>query len=341
MRMAMTTASATRLPPRARALRFASFGGPEVLSVENMELAPATAGEAVVAVRAASINPSDVKNVAGRMRQTVPPRTPGRDFAGIVVDGPSSWLGAQVWGTGGDIGFKRDGSHAEYLRLPVEALARMPENLEFQQAAAVGVNYVTAQIGLDYAGLAQGETLVVIGATGGVGGAACVIGAARGARVLAACRGAPAIASPARHAGAELIDITTTDLAAAVAELTRGEGADVIYDCVGRPDLTQAALASLGFRGRLVVIAGTPGEQVPLELIPFYRRECRLIGVDSLKRSAAECAPMMEALRQGFEDGTHPPPAIAAAYDLSRGADAYADVARGTRGRIVLTMGDS
>lgn len=341
MTMAMTKASATRLPPRVRALRFAAFGGPEVLTVETMDLAPAAAGEAVVAVRAASINPSDLKNVAGRMRQTVPPRTPGRDFAGIVVDGPSSWLGARVWGTGGDIGFKRDGSHAEYLRLPVEALARMPANLGFQQAAAVGVNYVTAQIGLDYAGLAQGETLVVIGATGGVGGAACVIGAACGARVLAACRGAPATASPARHAGAEVIDITATDLAAAVAELTKGESADVIYDCVGRPDLTQAALASLAFRGRLVVIAGTPGEQVPLELIPFYRRECRLIGVDSLKRSAAECAPMMEALRPGFEDGTHPPPAIAAAYDLSRGPEAYAEVARGTRGRIVLTMGDS
>jgi NADPH2:quinone reductase len=341
MTTAMTTASATRLPPRARALRFAAFGGPEVLSVETMDLSPAAAGEAVVAVRAASINPSDVKNVAGRMRQTVPPRTPGRDFAGIVVDGPSSWLGARVWGTGGDIGFRLDGSHAEYLRLPVEALARMPAKLSFQQAAAVGVNYVTAMIGLDYAGLAQGETLVVIGATGGVGGAACVIGAARGARVLAACRGAPAGASPVRHSGAEVIDITATDLATAVADLTKGEGADVIYDCVGRPDLTQAALASLGFRGRLVVIAGTPGEQVPLELIPFYRRECRLIGVDSLKRSAAECAPMMEALRQGFEDGTHPPPAIAAAYDLNRGAEAYADVARGTRGRIVLTMGDS
>ena len=340
MTMAMTTAPATSLPPRARALRFAAFGGPEVLAIETMDLAPAAAGEAVVAVRAASINPSDVKNVAGRMRQTVPPRTPGRDFAGVVVDGPTAWLGAQVWGTGGDIGFKRDGSHADYLRLPIEALARMPARLGFQEAAAVGVNYVTAQIGLDYAGLVRGETLVVIGATGGVGGAACVIGAARGARVLAACRGVPASASPARHAGAELIDITTTDLAAAVTDLTKGQGADVIYDCVGRPDLTQAALASLGFRGRLVVIAGTPGEQVPLELIPFYRRECRLIGVDSLKRSAAECAPMMDALRQGFEDGTHPPPAIAAAYDLSRGPEAYAEVARGTRGRIVLTMGD-
>jgi NADPH:quinone reductase-like Zn-dependent oxidoreductase len=337
----MTAAASTGLPARARALRFAAFGGPEVLAVEEVALAPAAAGEALVAVRAASINPSDVKNVAGRMRQTVPPRTPGRDFAGVVVDGPAEWRGAKVWGTGGDIGFKRDGSHAEYLRLPVAALARMPANLEFEQAAAVGVNYVTALIGLDYAGLAAGETLVVIGATGGVGGAASVIGAARGARVLGACRGAPPADAPVRHAGAELIDIEAADLAATIAALTGGQGADVIYDCVGRPDLTQAALASLGFRGRLVVIAGTIGEHVPLELIPFYRRECRLIGVDSLKRSAAECAPMMEALRPGFEAGTHPAPAIAMRYELGHGAAAYADVARGTRGRVVLTMGNS
>jgi NADPH:quinone reductase-like Zn-dependent oxidoreductase len=216
----------------------------------------------------------------------------------------------------------------------------MPAGLSFVEAAAVGVNYVTALIGLDYAALRQGETLVVIGATGGVGGAACGIGAARGARVIAACRGAPPADAPLRHAGAEIVDIGTADLAAAIAELTGGKGADVIYDCVGRPDLTEAAIASLGMRGRLVVIAGTPGEQVKLELIPFYRRECRLIGVDSLKRSAAECAPMMEVLRPGFEAGTYPAPAIAAAYDLARGAEAYAEVARGTRGRIVLTMGE-
>lgn len=324
----------------SRSLRFASFGGPEVLGVESLPSAPAQPGEALVAVRAASINPSDVKNVAGRMRQTVPPRTPGRDFAGVVVDGPEAWRGAKVWGTGGDIGFLRDGSHAELLRLPLDALARMPANLSFTAAAAVGVNYVTALIGLDYAALRQGETLLVIGATGGVGGAACGIGAARGARVIAACRGAAPADAPLRQAGAEMVDIGTTDLAAAVAEMTGGKGADVIYDCVGRPDLTEAAIASLGIRGRLVVIAGTPGEQVRLELIPFYRRECRLIGVDSLKRTAAECAPTMEALRPGFEAGTYPAPAIAAVYDLARGAEAYAEVARGTRGRVVLTMGE-
>ncbi|OYW10625.1 MAG: hypothetical protein B7Z53_00510, partial [Rhodospirillales bacterium 12-71-4] len=84
----------------------------------------------------------------------------------------------------------------------------------------------------------------------------------------------------------------------------------------------------------------TPGEQLKFELIPFYRRECRLLGVDSLKRSASACAPMMETLRPGFESGAFPPPAIAEAHPLAQGAAAYDAVARGTRGRVVLTMGD-
>lgn len=327
------------VPREAAALRFAAFGGPDALRLERVAVAPPGEGEALVAVRAASVNPSDVKNVAGRMRQTVPPRTPGRDFAGVVVGGPPDWLGAEVWGSGGDIGFTRDGSHAELLRLPVAALARKPATLSFEEAGAVGVNYVTALIGLDYAGLAARETLLVIGATGGVGGAACGLAAARGARVIAAARGMVPEDAPARRATGEFLDLNAEDLASRVAAMTGGRGVDVVYDCVGRPDLTEAALGALAFRGRLVAIAGTPGEAVRIELIPFYRRECRLIGVDSLKRTAADCAPLMEALRPGFESGALPPPAIAESYKLEDGARAYASVARGTRGRVVITTG--
>lgn len=334
----MAASRISELPAEGCALRIEAFGGPEALALRSLPVMPPAEGEALVELRAASVNPSDVKNLAGRMHQTVPPRTPGRDFAGIVVAGPEAWLGAEVWGTGGDIGFTRDGSHAEYLRLPVAALARKPAGLAFEEAAAVGVNYVTALIGLDYAALAPGETLLVIGATGGVGGAACGIGAMRGARVIAGCRGTIEPASPAAVAGAAPFDLEAGDFEARLRALAGPRGVDVVYDCVGRPDLALAALAGLAVGGRMVVIAGTPGEQVPIELIPFYRRECRLIGVDSLKRSAAECAPRMEALREGFETGRFPPPRIAARHPLAEGAAAYAAVARGTRGRVVLTM---
>jgi NADPH:quinone reductase-like Zn-dependent oxidoreductase len=334
----IAAAASRTLPSHAQALRFAAFGAPEVLRAEAVPLGIPGAEEAVVRVHAASVNPSDVKNVAGRMQQTVPPRTPGRDFAGVVVAGPAEWLGAEVWGTGGDVGFTRDGSHAEYLRLPVAALSRKPAGLTFEQAGAVGVNYVTAWIGLDYAQLAAGETLLVIGATGGVGGAAAVIGAGKGARVICACRGEAPADAPARHATKEFIDLEAGDLRAQLREMTGGKGVDVIYDCVGRPDLTEAAIDSLAFRGRLIVIAGTPGEQVRFQLIPFYRRECRILGVDSLKRKAADCAPMMDALRPGFESGAYPVPVIAETHALRDGAAAFASVARGTRGRVVITM---
>src|SRR6202020_3218740 len=98
--------------------------------------------QAVIRVEAASVNPSDVKNVAGAMEWTVLPRTPGRDFAGVVVGGPPAWQGAQVWGTGGDTGFTRDGSHAELMAVPVASLRRKPRNLSFDEAASVGVNYM-------------------------------------------------------------------------------------------------------------------------------------------------------------------------------------------------------
>ncbi len=85
-------------------------------------------------VRAASVNPSDVKNVAGRMQQTVPPRTPGRDFAGTVVAGPEEWIGVDVWGTGGDIGFTRDGTHAKHVIDPGGGAAAQPDTLSFAEA---------------------------------------------------------------------------------------------------------------------------------------------------------------------------------------------------------------
>jgi NADPH:quinone reductase-like Zn-dependent oxidoreductase len=127
-----------------RAIRFKTFGDPSVLEVT--EIVAPVIGETTALVRtmAASINPSDVKNVAGAMKQTTLPRTPGRDFAGVVEAGPAEWIGAPVWGSGGDTGFSRDGTHAEMIAVPVASLRRKPETLSFDQAASVGVNYMAA-----------------------------------------------------------------------------------------------------------------------------------------------------------------------------------------------------
>lgn len=131
-----------------QAVRFTRHGKPDVLTVETVPTPLPGEDEALVRIEAASINPSDVKNVHGLMEQTTLPRTPGRDFAGVVEAGPASWIGAEVWGAGGDTGFTRDGSHAEYILVPVASLRRKPKTLSFDQAASAEVNFITAWKGL-------------------------------------------------------------------------------------------------------------------------------------------------------------------------------------------------
>jgi NADPH:quinone reductase len=130
-----------------------------------------------VRVVAASINPSDVKNIAGAMRQTTLPRIPGRDFAGIVQEGLAKWIGAEVWGTGGDVGFTRDGTHAELITVPVASLRRKPKTLSFEEAASVGVNCLAAWCGIEAASLKPGETVLL-----SAGSAAAQIARRLGAR---------------------------------------------------------------------------------------------------------------------------------------------------------------
>ncbi|CAD6560892.1 2-deoxy-scyllo-inosamine dehydrogenase [Paraburkholderia kirstenboschensis] len=168
-----------------KALQFKSFGAPEVLEYLDLPMPECDSDSAIVQISSASVNPSDVKNVSGSFDHTEPPRIPGRDFSGVVVDGPAQWIRAEVWGTGGDIGFTRDGTHAEFIKVPVAALARKPKALSHEQASAIGVNFVVAWLGtVDCAQLAEGETIAVIGAGGGVGGAVTQIAKARGCRVI-------------------------------------------------------------------------------------------------------------------------------------------------------------
>ena len=105
-----------------RALKFHQTGRLDDLHVEEVSVPIVAEGEVLVEVKAASINPSDVKNVQGKMHETTVPRIPGRDFAGMIVKGPDELLGRSVFGSGGNLGFGRDGSHAEYVAVPVTAL---------------------------------------------------------------------------------------------------------------------------------------------------------------------------------------------------------------------------
>src|SRR5271157_50924 len=213
-----------------RAMRFEAFGDPSVLKVAEVP-APTVDEKAAGLVRviAASINPSDVKNVAGAMKQTMLPRVPGRDFAGVVEAGPAEWIGAEVWGTGGDVGVTRDGTHAELIAVPAASLRRKPGRLSFDEAASVGVNYMAAWLGVEAAGLKARETVLLIGAGGGVGSAAAQIARRLGARVIGSDVRAPRSDAPIR-AIAETLIIGAGDLPAEVRAATGGRGADVVLD---------------------------------------------------------------------------------------------------------------
>ncbi|RJF92713.1 quinone oxidoreductase family protein [Noviherbaspirillum saxi] len=323
----------------ARALRLIDKAdSPDTLRPQLVEILQpqAPAGSAVIEVLAAAINPSDVKAALGMMPYAVWPRTPGRDYAGKVVAGPAEWLGANVWGTGGDLGITRDGTHARYLILPVEALVHRPAHISLAAAATVGVPFVTAFEGLRRADLkGKGQTVLVLGSNGKVGQAAVQLATRAGARVIGVERGG---ARYVGHASSpiEVFDGTRSDLASAVLAATDGQGVDIAYNTVGSPYF-QAALDALRIGGVQILIS-TPDRNVPFDIMAFYRRDLRLLGVDSLKLNATQCADVFRVLLPGFENGS------LRAFDVSdssllpldNAVEAYRQVLEGSKERLVL-----
>jgi NADPH:quinone reductase-like Zn-dependent oxidoreductase len=297
-----------------RALRFARQGSLEALElVDAPEPVPAP-GEALVAVRAAGINPSDVKNVLGRMAQTTLPRIPGRDFAGVVVAGSAALLGAEVIGSGDGLGFTRDGSHAELLAVPEEALVRKPAELSFEHAAALGVPFLTAWSAMiDAAGIRRGETALILGINGAVGSAAGQIARWRGARVIGTLRLAAGAAPPVEpDTGLPadlLVDLSDQELVPSVLAATNGRGVDVVLDVVGGA-LFEPCLRCLAQHGRQVAIAATGDPRVTFNLADFYHRQAHLVGVDSLALTFADARDIFHQILPLFRDGTLHPPAV-------------------------------
>jgi len=315
-----------------RALSFSEFGDPSRLSVIEHEDPRGSPELAVVRVAAASVNRSDVKNVAGQMEGTTLPRIPGRDFSGIVEKGPAAWLGAEVWGTDGELGFTKDGTHAERVAFPVNALARKPRCLTHEQACTVGVPFVAAWLGcISYARLEAGETIAVVGAGGAVGSAVVQIARALGSRVIGIGR-----TRPSEPTAALLHDFVKSDgdFSEGVRRLTHG-GAEVVFDTVGGV-LFEPSLRALRHRGRLVEISSTGRRRVEFDLIDFYHNEAVLFGADTRKLDASASMHLLTQVAAGFEAGRFQSPAVAGSFALDDGARAYGEVARGTAGRVLI-----
>jgi NADPH:quinone reductase-like Zn-dependent oxidoreductase len=323
-----------------KALRFNRFGDVEaVLHVEEVPEPVPGPDEVVVKVRAASINPSDVKNVQGRFAQTTLPRTPGRDLAGVIIAGDKEMIGQEVWASGGDIGFTRDGSHAEYIALPRRGARLKPKSLSMVEAASLGVNYLAAFIGLiEKARLKDGEVVLVTGASGGVGSSVIKIAKTKAARVIGVDRQAPD-ERKVQELGIDLgLGSESDNIADGVNEYTQGKGVDVVFDCVGGP-LFEAGLKSLGLNGRQVNITTVGTTRVSFDLLDFYRRQLTLFGVNTSLFDTVASGDILDGLRPAFEQGRLTAPDIARTCSLYEAVEAYTQIDKGiAKGKIVITF---
>jgi NADPH2:quinone reductase len=293
-------------------------------------------GQIVVEIKAAGVNPSDVKAALGSMPHAVWPRVPGRDFAGIVRAGPQELIGCEVWGGGGELGITQDGSHAKWITLPQAAVRPKPHNLSFEEAGSIGVPFITAFEGLNEAGSVQPwDTVLVFGANGKVGQAVIQLATMAGARVFGV-EYKPMPYKGHTSAEIEMLDASSEDVAATVRDKTGGNGAKIIFNTVGSPYFETAGKA-LADQGRHIIIS-TFEPKVPFDIFGFYRGRHRLIGINTLALDSVRCAKIFDKLKPKFESRSLKPFPInpSAIYGLKDAAKAYVSVERSSPDRVIL-----
>lgn len=345
-----------------KAARYHQHGGPEVLRYEEVPAPVPGPGEVLVRVRACSVNHVDLRNRspqgAGRIGL---PRIPGADVAGEVVGwGVGVDAAALGLGTGQPVlvypaltcgrcpaclsgrenacpearvlGWHLDGGSAEYVAVPAANLMPFPRGLDFPAAAAFPLVFLTAwHMLVARARVRPGETVLVLGASGGVGSAAVQIAALLGARVLAAV-GEDGKRERVAALGAEAVfNYRTEDVSAAARARTDGWGVDVVVDHAGRATW-DLALASLARGGRLVNCGATTGTEIAFDLREFYRRQLSLLG--SFLGTRAELRRIIALVEQGRLR-----PVLDQAFPLAEAAAAHRYVEeRRHFGKVVLTV---
>ena len=314
------------------------YGPPETLQIDEIADPTPQPGQAVVRVRAASVNFPDVLMLSGGYQVRLPPPfTPGSEFAGEVLDA-------------GDSGYRRGdrvsgsamvGAFAEQIAVDPRAHVPIPDGVDFADAAAFGVTYRTAYFALrTIAGVAPGDAVVVLGAAGGVGLAAVDLAAAMGARVIAAASTAEKQALCRQRGAQATIDYASENLRDGIRDATGGAGARVVLDPVGGR-YAEPALRGLGRGGTFITLGYAAGDipSIPLNLVLLKGITVRGMEIrtfysdypDEAIRDTAE-------LQQMFADGTVRP-YIGARFPLQQAASALRHVAdRKALGKIVIDV---
>ena len=321
-----------------KAIQCVQWGGPERLQLSEVPLPEPTAGEVRIRVAAAGVNFPDALIIQKKYQVQPPlPFVPGTEVAGTidaVGDGVSRLkAGERV------VAFVGLGGFAQYVCVAQAQVAPLPANVDLAVAAGFTLTYATAQHALVERGqLSSGETLLVLGAGGGVGLAAVELGKLAGARVIAAASSEEKLQA-ARGLGAdELIDYSSSDLRETVKSMTDGRGVDVVYDPVGGA-YTAAALRSLAWRGRLLLIGFAAGEipQLPANLLLL--KEMSAIGVhwgEFAKRDPASNRRLLAQLFGWLAEGRLKP-LVSKQYPLAETSQALQDLlARRAVGKLVI-----
>lgn len=255
-----------------------AFGPAENLALAEVASPELKPGHVIVDIQSCALNFPDVLMVEGKYQSLPPfPFTPGGEFAGTVsqvAPDVSQWqVGDGVFAACGH------GAMAEQISVAASALRAKPQGMSFAKASGISTTYGTSYYALKQrADLQPGETLLVLGAAGGVGLAAVQLGKAMGARVIAAAS-SPEKLEVARQAGADdLIDYSDGELKEKVKALTEGRGADVIYDPVGGP-LFDQCMRCINWNGRVLVVGFVGGDipKVPTNLVLL--KNCQVVGV--------------------------------------------------------------
>ena len=321
-----------------RALTCEAFGPIDSLVLKVIPSPQPGPKQVLIEVKSAAVNFPDALMVQGLYQVKPPtPFTPGAEIAGVIKA-----VGTEVKQfKAGDkvIALISTGGFAEECLAEAYRTMPLPEGMDFDTGAALVLTYATSLHGLKDCGhLQAGETLVVLGAAGGVGVAAIEIGKAMGARVIAAASTDDKLALCKQVGADETINYSTENLKDRINELTGGKGADVVYDPVGGP-YTEPAIRALAWRGRLLVIGFAAGEipKIPLNLALLKERS--IVGVywgDSTRHDPAGHLANLKQLNAWFAAGTIKP-VVSERFSLDRAKDAIALIAnRGVKGKIVV-----
>jgi len=315
-----------------KALQFDKTGDLAALKFVEVPTPVAGPDDVLVEVKAAGLNPSDVKNVLGRFPYTTLPRIPGRDFSGVVVQGPKHLIGHAVWGTGRELGFFADGAHAQFVALPAKGVAIKPDHLSFAQAASLGVPYTTAWDALERSLVQSGTRLLVIGG-GAVATAALALAKVRGAQLLAAAR-RPEQVKELQALGYAALQLTEPEALGAQVNAVYQGGAEVIFDTTGF--WLPASVAALAPFGRIAIIAAPVDGQVQLPALALYRKGGSVVGINSLLYGVEACAAMLDQFGNFFDEGLLPVPQGLVESPLAEGLARYAEVNQGGGDKNIL-----